>query len=322
MEATNQAIIDSILATEGNIAIACHRNPDGDTLGSGLAVFLWLKAAGRQVSIYCVDAVPSLYAFLPGAAEVSSTIMPCVLLLVVDTASPELLGRDAEQLLAQAKHIICIDHHFTNKRFGAENYVYDQAASTAEVIAELLLETGQNVTKDIADCLYTGIVTDTGRFGFDYTRPQSLRLAAALMERGARFEEIQSLIFRRRTLSKTRLLAQALSNLKLLGDGRLAVMTITLQELAACGASADEAESIVNFAGEVEGAEIGILLRETPSGKVKGSIRASGEVDVAALAGIFGGGGHKKAAGCTLDGPMENAEQQITSAALAAIGAL
>ena len=323
MQATTQrAIVDSILNTEGEIVIACHRNPDGDTLGAGLAICLWLKAAGRAARVYCANAVPGLYGFLPGAKQVSAEITDCQLLIAVDTASPELLGPDAEKLLAQAARVINIDHHFTNTRYGQENFVFDTAASTAEAVAEALLATNQTITEDIADCLYTGIVTDTGRFGFDYTRPQSLRLAAELMERGAHFEQICSRIFRQRTLSKTRLLAQALTNLRLYGGGSVVLMAVSLAELAACGSSADEAENIVNYAVEIEGAEIGILLRETPSGKVKGSLRASGQVDVSALAGRFGGGGHKKAAGCTLEGPMELAEKQLAEAALAALEAL
>ena len=316
-------IVDTLLRTEGSILVACHRTPDGDTLGAGLAVFLWLKGLGKHARVVCLDPVPGVCRFLPGADDVSDEFgEPPDVFVAVDCASVDRIAPDADDLLRQAGLVINIDHHATNPRFGALNFVVDSAGSTSELIAQMLLESGQRVTKEIADCLYTGIATDTGQFSFDYTRPESLRVAARLMECGAAFEDICARLFRRRTLSKTALIAAALSSLKLYAGGLAAVLSVPQQVLNAVGATPDECENIVNYAVEIEGVEIGILLRETRDGDWKVSLRSSGTANVAEIARRFGGGGHVKAAGCTLRGTFEDAERAVVDAAIAAIAAL
>lgn len=316
----NRQIIDRLLSCEGQIVVACHRTPDGDTLGAGLAVFLWLKGRGKRVSIYCADAVPGAYRFLPCSTDVSSALgEPPEIFVAVDCASADRLGDGGAELLSKAAATINIDHHFTNTNYCQINHVDGKAGSTAEIIAEMLFDAGQEVIADIANCLYTGIVTDTGQFAFDYTRPESLRIAARLMECGAAFEDICARVFRRRTLTKTKLIALALSGLRLYGDGRVAVASVSQAVLKETNASPDECESIVNYTVEIEGVEVGLLLRETQTGDWKVSLRASGGVDVSRIAQGFGGGGHVKASGCTLSGTLEEAERIIVDAALAAI---
>lgn len=315
-------IIETLTNEQGKILVACHRTPDGDTLGAGLAVFLWLKALGKDVGIYCADPVPALYSFLPGSGEVKADHQPARLFVAVDCASADRLGEAGARLLSQAAVTVSIDHHFTNTLYCQLNLVDDKAGSTAEIVAGLLLEYDQFVTSEIADCLYTGIVTDTGQFAFDYTRPESLRTAARLMECGAAFEAICARVFRRRTLSKTKLIGSALNSLRLYGQGKIALLSIDQTSLKALNATPDECESIVNFAVEIEGVEVGVLLRETQSGDWKVSLRSSGDVNVAVAARGFGGGGHKKAAGCTLAAPLAEAEQRVVDAAMAAISGL
>jgi phosphoesterase RecJ-like protein len=319
----HRRILDTLLNTEGGILVACHRTPDGDTLGAGLAVFLWLKGLGKAVRIHCADPVPGVYAFLPGAGELTAEWgAPPAVLVAVDCASPDRIHPEAESLMKQAGLVVNIDHHATNPRYGALNLVMDGAGSTSELIAEMLLDGGQRVTPAIADCLYTGIATDTGQFSFDYTRPESLRAAARLMECGAAFEAICARVFRRRTLSKTRLIASALSSLRLYAGGRVAVLSVPQAALIAAGATSDECENVVNYAVEIDGVEIGILLRETRDGDWKVSLRASGAANVAAIAREFGGGGHVKASGCTVKGALADAERAVTDAAVAAIAKL
>ena len=316
------AVLEMMLGTQGRVCVACHRNPDGDTLGAGLALYLWLRDQGKDVGVYCVDPAPPLYAFLPGAADITADAAPCALLVMVDIASPELLGPQGQQLMAGARAIVNIDHHRTNSRYGDAQHVVDTASSTAELVTALLLDGGFDITSDIADCLYTGIVTDTGRFGFDYTTPDALRMAAVLMERGARFESIQYRVFRQRSLARTGLLGTALGSLRMLCGGRLAVLSLSLADLACHGAIAADAESIVNYAVEIEGVELGALLRETADGAIKVSLRSAGAADASALAQRFGGGGHRKAAGCTVEGPMDAALLKIRDAAEGALGCL
>ena len=315
-------IIKTLTSEQGRILVACHRTPDGDTLGAGLAIFLWLKALGKDVGIYCADPVPMLYRFLPGSDVVKPDHQHTRLFVAVDCASADRLSDAGEKHLAQAAVTVNIDHHFTNTRFCQLNLVDDKAGSTAEIVAGMLLENGQCVTPGIADCLYTGIVTDTGQFAFDYTRPESLRTAARLMECGAAFEAICARVFRRRTLSKTKLIGTALNSLRLYGGGRVALLSIDQTTLKALNATPDECESIVNFAVEIDNVEVGVLLRETQTGEWKVSLRSSGEADVAAVAKGFGGGGHKKASGCTLAAPLVEAEQKIVAAAMAVISGI
>lgn len=316
----HRKIVNRLVQTQGGILIACHRTPDGDTLGAGLAIFLWLKGLGKQVRLYCSDPVPGAYRFLPGADEVTAEWGgPYHVIVAVDCASVDRINSDAQALLSAALYVINIDHHATNPFYGSLNYVVARAGSTCELVAEMLFKSGQTVTKKIADCLYTGIATDTGQFAFDYTRPESLRMAALLMERGAAFEEICSRVFRQRTLSKTKVLAVALASLRLCGDGKIAVLSVPQSALRSAGATPDECENIVNYAVEIEGVEVGILLRETQNAEWKVSLRSSGAVNVAVIAASFGGGGHTKAAGCTLQGPPEAAEKAVVDAALAAV---
>jgi phosphoesterase RecJ-like protein len=315
-------IVDRLTTARGDILIACHRTPDGDTVGAGLAVFLWLKRLGKKARIYCADPVPGIYRFLPGAAEVTADVgPPPEILVAVDCASPDRINDAAEALFAKTQVVVNIDHHATNPSFGMLNHVVSNAGSTSELIAEMLFESEQDIPQDVADCLYTGIVTDTGQFGFDYTRPESLRMAARLMESGANFEGICFRVFRRRTLVRTRLIASALTSLRLYAEGRVAVVGIPQAVLRETDASPDECENIVNYTVEIEGVEIGIMLRETQGGEWKISLRASGAVDVSKIAKGYGGGGHVKAAGCTLPGPMESAEKKVVEAAQAALAA-
>jgi len=316
-------IVDRLLEAEGDILIACHRTPDGDTVGAGLAVFLWLGEKGKKARVYCADPVPGLYRFLPGAGGVSSDFgQPPEVLVAVDCASIDRIGGDAGGMLKKVGAVINIDHHASNPMYGDLNLVVGNAGSTSELIVEILLESNQSVTREMADCLYTGIVTDTGQFSFDYTRPESLRMAALLMERGADFEGICARVFRKRTLARTKLIASALSSLRLYAGERIAVISIAQSVLKETGSTPDECENIVNYAVELECAEIGILLRETPDRDWKASLRASGAVDVSNIAMGFGGGGHAKAAGCTLPGPLADAEKKIVDASAAALPGL
>ncbi len=317
---TGNEVIRLLLDTPGSVQLLCHRAPDGDTLGAGLGLYLWLRQQGRDVHVYCIDAVPAAYRYLPGAEALEHTLLPAPALTVaVDTADPVLLGPEGQALVGRAPLVMNIDHHKTNLQYGHHNYVVSEAAATAEIVTDLLLDNGQTITQEMANCLYTGIVTDTGQFSFDYTRPGTLRAAAALMERGAAFEQICSHIFRRRTLSKTRLIGRALSTMRLFADNRIAVMSVSQADLKELGATVDECENVVNYLNEIDGVQVGILLREMTVGGYKCSLRGAGDANVADLARQFGGGGHVKAAGCTVPGTLAEAERQLVEAAMAGL---
>ncbi|MGI5877049.1 MAG: DHH family phosphoesterase [Christensenellales bacterium] len=304
---SNLPIPDAIaaeLARADAVRIILHRAPDGDTLGSCLALYLALCALGKNVALYCADPVPAQYSFLPGANRIENRFSPSALLVTVDCADVSMTGGAAEAIEGGAPCIV-IDHHRSNRGYGTLNWIDYAAAAAAELVYDLLRRMSLPITPDIADCLYVGLVTDTGRFSFDYTRSASMRIAADLIERGAHFTELCHRIFRQRSLAKTRLIGAALSSLRVESEPRVAVMTITLDMLSRCSASHEDTEAIINYGIEIDGIEVAVLLHQLSESEYKVSFRSAGDVRVDTAAQSLGGGGHVKASGCTLSGSAE-----------------
>jgi phosphoesterase RecJ-like protein len=303
------------LRSARELCIILHKAPDGDTLGSSLALFGALNEPGRTIRLYCADPPPALYSFLPYVQRVSDEFVQAPLLVTVDCADLSMTGAAAEAIQGGAPTLV-IDHHRSNRGYGTVNWIDDGAAATAELIYLLITRMGLTVTQEIADCLYTGIVTDTGRFSFDYTRPASLRIAADLIDRGAQFTQLCDRIFRKRSLARTRLLGAALQTLVIDEDGRISVMTVTQEMLARCKAAHEDTEAIINYGIEIDGILVAVLLHQVREGEYMVSFRArSARVDRVAQA--LGGGGHIKASGCTIEG----SEQEVFQMAMEAIRA-
>ena len=304
-----------------SIVLACHVNPDGDALGSLLGLALALIPLGKDLACLSQDGVPDILRFLPGAEMiVQTTDIPAFdLALVVDSGELARVGETVKTLIARARRVVDIDHHVTAGAFGDIRVLDAHAASTAEIVYALLQTLQLPITPDIATCLFTGVITDTGSFRFQNVTPNTLRVAAKLLEAGAPPAHISENVFENRTFAATRLLGQALAALSQTPDGQVIWTHITAQDFRTIGATDQDTEGVVNYVRGVRGAEVGLLFREMETGKIRVSLRSRESVNVAEIAARFGGGGHRMASGCTLDAPLADAEQAVVRAVQGAL---
>jgi phosphoesterase RecJ-like protein len=300
------------------IVLAGHVNPDGDTLGCTLALAHALKALGKEVTVLSSDGVPDIYRWMPGAEWVvtSTPLSGFDLAIVSDAGALERIGRSLVPTIESARLILDIDHHVTDSAFGDIRLLDSTAAATAEIIWRLLrvLERAVErsvINKDVADCLMAGIITDTGSFRFLNVTPRTFTLAATLERLGALPAPIAELVFENRSFASLKLLGRALDRLSVTPGGTVAWSYVTAADFDAVGATDQDTEGIVNHVRAVQGTRIGILFREIPGRKVRISLRAREGTDVNRIAQVFGGGGHKLAAGCSVDPPLESAMQAV-----------
>lgn len=285
-------------------AIFCHVSPDGDALGSMLGLGLYLQRQGKQVWMSWGSeevVVPPQYEFLPGLDRVSppgdlpTTFEMCV---ATDCADIERLGLLAERFNSAAASVN-IDHHKTNEGFGRINLVEPSASSSSELMYRLMAKMGAVLNAHEATCLYTGIVTDTGRFQYSNTTPETLRAAATLREAGVNHELVARSVFESASFEYLQLVGVVMSRAQL-KDG---VVSSWLAQADLNGVGLDETEHLIDVLRAIRNVRMAILIKEKPSGGWKASLRASGgEVDVAVIAKSFGGGGHARAAGFDASG--------------------
>ncbi len=298
-------------------ALLCmHIGPDGDTMGSALALAAALEALGKRVALVCADPVPPLYAFLPVAERIA---FPDALgearfdlAIAIDVSDAARLG-SARALFDVAEVRAVIDHHGTNDCFGTVNWIEPTAAATGVMVLDCVAALGVPLSQGMADCLYVAIATDTGNFSFPNTNAPSLHAAAALVEAGAQPDRLIERVYRTRARAGVELLGRALGTLRVFAEGKAALMTLSAEDFAQTGAIESMTEGIVNYAIEIAGVEMAALLRER-SGEVRCSLRGRAPRDVAGLAQRFSGGGHKLAAGCSLPLPLQDAAQTLAQA--------
>ena len=301
-------IVRAIQAAE-TIALVSHVNPDGDTIGSALAVKQGLEKIGKTARVYCQDKVPDNLAFLKGAGEYlkpeEASRTRFDLLLCVDVADELRMGSCAA-LLERCDHTAQIDHHGTNPQFAEYNCVDAQAPATGLVARELLARLGVDIDADIAACLYVAISTDTGNYAYNSTSPEAFRVTAELLEAGLPLSAINRRLYRQREIAQVRLIQRGLSTLTFHCGGAITSMILTRQDFADCGAMAEHADMLVNYGLDIVGVRMAVLARETSNpGEVKLSLRAVEPDSVSEVAQAFGGGGHAQAAGATVRGTVE-----------------
>ncbi len=292
--------------------LVTHENPDGDALGSILALKLALDQLGKDAVMYLYGnaPLPAEYKFME--LEDLRRTLPGDwrerVLVAVDCANESRLGPDPEPL-AGAPFVVDIDHHHDNSRFGAVNLVVPNASSTGEVLRDLFAELGVELTPEIAEALYIAVVTDTGRFQYSNTTAKSLRLAAELVEAGADVHRIFQSVYETVQFAKLKLLARALERAQIYDGGRLVVSYLLRTDFTDIGAAEAYSEGIIDYLRAVEGADMAALIREPPrsDGPARRvSLRAStDELDVSAIARKSGGGGHRQAAGFSSDQSVE-----------------
>ena len=301
---------------EGERFLVCsHSRPDGDALGSMLAVGMLLHQMGKRVDLVTADRMPAVYRGLPNAGTIRSAMRvhgsyDAAILLECDG-----LARTRLRGLEPYFHIN-IDHHASGKHFGHLNWIDRDACSVGEMVHRLVKTANASVTPEMATCLYTTLLTDTGGFCYGGMHASTFRLAGELVEAGADPVAVARDVYFANPFPKVLLLGRALSNLK--RDGALAWLWVTNTDMLETGAVEEDCEGVVNYALSAAGIEAAVFLRELPEGRIRLSLRsktrAAQSVNVAAIAERLGGGGHENAAGCTLDGPIDRATAEILEA--------
>lgn len=295
------------------ILIAGHLRPDGDCVGAAVASYLYLKKIypEAQISAY-VEKVPEVYRFLDPEHSIFVEKLPgepVDLFLSLDSSTKDRLG-EAEHLFDTAARTACIDHHVSNLGYAMENYVEAGSSSTCEVLYGLMEE--ELIDLPIAEAIYIGIIMDTGVFRYSNTSKKTMKIAGSLMEKGVPFWKYIDECFYQRTYTQTQLLGRTLLTSMRLMEGRVIVATVTRRMLEFYGAQTEDIEGIIDQLRVTKGVEVALLLQEIDDQQYKVSMRSNTFVDVSRIAVYFGGGGHVKAAGCTMRGSLHDVVNNIT----------
>ena len=312
-----QAVAETLRAHD-RFLVVTHENPDGDALGSLLATTVALRQLGKDVEMFLSgsSAMPQEYGFmqLDGLLRELPADVGERVLVAVDCAKADRIGPDPAPV-ERTKLVVDIDHHHDNTRFGSVNLIVSDASSTGEVLRDVFAELGVEITPEIAEPLYIALVTDTGRFQYTNTTPKSLRLAAELVEAGADVHAVFQQVYESVEFAKLKLLARALDRARVLEGGRIVVSHLVRTDFAEVGAVEPYSEGIIDYLRAVEGSELAVLIREPPrdDGPVRRiSLRASvDELDVSAIARLFGGGGHRQAAGFSSEKSIDEITELI-----------
>lgn len=301
------AILDVVRRGE-RFLVCSHSRPDGDAVGSMLAMGMLLRQMGKQATLMTADKIPAVYRGLPGADDIVTTMRAhgyydAAILLECDSVErTRLLG-------LEPYYLVNIDHHATGRNFGHVNWIDRGAASVGELVYRLAKKAGAKITPELATCLYVTLLTDTGGFCYGGIQATTFAIAEELTRAGADPVRIAQEVYFATPMSKLLLAGAALSNLK--REGRLAWLWVTNADMIRTCAAEEDCEGIVNYALSIGGVEAAAFFRELPDGTIRLSLRGKGRVDVAAIAVKLGGGGHENSAGVTVDGPLQDAMKMI-----------
>lgn len=296
-------IIDSC----NNLLIISHILPDGDNIGSVIAMSEMLRIRGKHITAVVNGEMPPYYKFLEGSERLVSPLeLPeknYDAVLCLDMSDRQRGGQVWEKIKGEPV-IINIDHHVSNDYYGDYNFVLSDASSTAEIVTYLFIEWGLPLNKGIAEALYTGIVTDSGSFTYPSTSSQTMRMASVLLEQKPNLEAIRENVLENVSFLRKKLLSVVLNHAELLSDNRLCYSYISNEEIVEMGVKGPDFENIIDHLIGVTGVEYAVFFREIMPDVVKIGFRGRGKNDVTVVASHFGGGGHKAAAGCSVDGSL------------------
>lgn len=306
MKTIPEAILN-IVKGASHVVLATHVHPDGDALGSLFGLADILEAQGKKIFCYLEEPVSHLYDFLPCCDRADSDLDAAlqfaeqappedVVAIALDCGDAERLGAAKEKLLSISPFIV-IDHHRGNRAFGDHIWLESDCSSTGEMVYELAVAIGADVSENAAFCLYVAIVTDTGSFRYESTSPRTLRIAADLVEKGVRPDEVAQRVYDNYTLARLRLMEMVLATLEVHAEGRVALIRVSADMFERSGATSDDVEGFINYPRSLSSVQVAAFIKETSKGFVSVSLRAKGKIDVAAVAADFGGGGHRNAAG-------------------------
>lgn len=302
--------ISVFLREHDNYEILTHNYPDGDTLGSGYALCLALQQLGKNARVI-TSTLPKKFEYLLDGVENQDFTADYI--ISTDVAADSLLAPKMQGYVGKID--ICIDHHGSNSVTAKEKFVDKYAAANCEIIYKLLMRMGVNFTKQIVDCLYTGISTDTGCFRYTNTTAETFRIAASLVELGCSSAYINKVMFETKSKEKIMLERKVYDTITYCADGRCAIVWVTLDMLNSLNIGDDEIEGLASIPRQIEGVLIGITMKEKEGGFFKISVRTNGSIDASEFCSRFGGGGHCAAAGCSISGTLEDVRQRLIEAA-------
>ncbi|MBP5595576.1 MAG: DHH family phosphoesterase [Pseudobutyrivibrio sp.] len=295
---------NELISNSKTVAISGHIRPDGDCVGSCMAVYNYIATYYPEVDVHVyLDPIPNIFKFLKNADKIEDihtlsedTVFD--LYIALDCSEGSRLG-DACAFFEKATHTVCIDHHMTNGGFAEFSYIIPDDSSTCELVYNQFGK--DKITKDIAECLYLGIIHDTGVFQYSCTTEATMAAAGFLMTKGIDYPKICTDTYYAKTMIQNKMLGTALLNCKTFDDGKIIAAVITAEDMAEYGAQSKHLEGIVQQLRDTTGVEVAVFLYELEDGDFKGSTRATGDVDLTVITGKYGGGGHKKAAGFSVN---------------------
>ncbi len=305
--------IERLKREEGEILLVTHHNPDGDGIGSMLAMYQFLKKQGKNVRMAMKDDLPQVYDFLPYADKIEKLPINHKFNLAVILDAAGMYRADAP---VYADEYLRIDHHIGGVFESVNDYVDPYAPSTTTVVGRLLKAWDEKlIDKDIATCLYTGLITDTGSFKHNIVNEEAFDFAKYLVEKGVDPSYVSSMVFERNKPQTLQLLNKVLSTLKIYEGGKIAALTVRQQFLKETGTLEEDTEGFVNFARGIDGVEVTFIMIEKPDHQTwRISIRGKGRVNVQKVAAKCGGGGHRDAAGCRMKGSEEEVREKLIKA--------
>lgn len=289
-----------------NILLVTHIHPDGDALGSTFGLQEILAGMGKNVCVFLEEPVTSMYAFLPGANRAASEISAVrtfiesnknsLIAIALDSGDDNRLGKYKDDFLA-INPLLVIDHHKSHKDFGEHRWVETGMSSTGEMVYEMALSLGAQISYDAAVNIYVAICTDTGSFRYDSTKPRTLQIAADLIEAGVLPDMIATHLYDNFSLERLKLMRLVLSTLRLYAKDQLACIHLTRKMLDESGAELHEAEGFIDYPRSLRSVKVAMFVKENSGDQIAVSLRSKGAFDVSEIAKLFGGGGHRKAAG-------------------------
>jgi len=308
-----------ILREKDRFLVACHENPEGDAIGSELALALALRKMGKTATVLNADPVPGNLLFLPGADTVvfEEDGSRYDVAVVLDCGSPERTGRVAPAL-RKCPLLVNIDHHRTNGDRGELSLVDPDAAATGLLIHRVLSAMGYDICLDVATNIYVAVLTDTGSFHYSSSSPEAFEVAGEMVRRGVDPWAVAERVYETQSAHRLRLLGRVLDSLEVSAGGKVASITTMRETLREFAAGKDALEGFINYPRSIVGVEVAVSFREEEGDVFRVSFRSKGRVDVSAVAARFGGGGHRNAAGCTVPGALPDVKRKVLEA-LAAV---
>jgi phosphoesterase RecJ-like protein len=306
------------------IIVITHTHPDGDAIGSLIAMGMSLEALNKKITLYCESLIPAVYRFLPEVHRVVNKIgnLNYDMAVILDCGDLSRVGQTVSYL-EQIPVIVNIDHHVTNTRFGHLQLIDTSACATAEIVYRLIKQMGLPFSKSVATSIYTGILADTGSFRFSNTNKAAFAICQEMVEIGVDPHNIAQHVYGTYSLSRIKLLNLALDSIELSENGKLSIMTLTQKMFDETNTKPEDVDGLINYAQRIEDVEVAALIQEHHNGNENSrttnrfhvSLRSDGTFDVAAIAAMFGGGGHSSAAGFSIEETLSSVKSRIFSLA-------